>query len=77
MSDRAYFQALHDTAKDCMMQAFYASAVRERNNGHLGPCQHPEPMQYPCAERSYGSTYYWTDCADCGARYNHVVQEPW
>ena len=77
MSDRAYFQALYDTAKDFTMTAFYAAAVRERNQGHLGDCRHPSDLQYPCAERSYGSTYYWTVCGDCGTQYNHSVQEPW
>lgn len=39
-SDLLYFQGLHDTALDFTMKAFYASAVRERNCGVLGPCQH-------------------------------------
>lgn len=77
MSDRAYFQALYDAAKDCTMKAFYAAAVRERNEGHLGACQHPSDLQYPCAERSSGSTYYSTVCGDCGTRYNQVVHAPW
>jgi len=68
MSDREYFQGLYDTAKDFTMKAFYASAVRERNNGHLGPCQHPETL--PFFDRSYGSLYSWEVCRDCGIQLN-------
>jgi len=77
MSDRAYFQALYDTAKDFTMKAFYAAAVRERNQGALGPCQHPENMRCMSAERSYGSTYYSTECADCGAILYTKCTTPW
>lgn len=74
MSDRAYFQGLYETAKDFTMKAFYAAAVRERNNGVLGPCQHVTRQRY--AESSYGSLYYWTICADCGAIRDRRVTEP-
>jgi hypothetical protein len=77
MSDRAYFQALYDTALDFTMKAFYAAAVRERNDGALGPCKHPENMLSGHMERSYGTTYYWTECVDCGAILHPKCQTPW
>jgi hypothetical protein len=75
MTDRAYFQDLYDNALDFTMRAFYAAAVRERNNGHLGDCQHSETQSHN--ESSYGSMYYWTQCLDCGKQFNHSVSEPW
>ena len=75
LSDRDYFQALYDAARDCTMKAYYAAAVRERNHGVLGPCQHVRALH--CSERSYGSTYYWRQCEDCGFRCDTSVTEPW
>jgi hypothetical protein len=77
VNDRAYFQVLYDTAKDSMMEAFYAAAVRERNNGHLGDCQHPSEVQSHRSERSEGTTYYATECTSCGAVFNIGMQESW
>lgn len=75
MSDLQYFQGLSETAKDFTMKAFYAAAVRERNGGHLGACQHV--MTHHHVDRSYGSTYYWTECLDCGTNFNHSNQQTW
>jgi hypothetical protein len=75
MSDLKYFQRLLTEAKDPMMIAFYQTAVCERNGGHLGNCQHV--MTHHHLERSYGATYYWTECLDCGTNFDHTSQQPW
>lgn len=75
MSDLNYFQRLLTDAKDPMMIAFYRSAVRERNGGHLGDCQHVRTHHH--AERSYGSTYYWIECLDCQVEFSHSSLHPW
>lgn len=75
MSDRAYFQALYESALDFTMKAYYAAAVRERNNGVLGACQHGPRVT--CQESSYGSQYTWFECPDCGDKWGHRVLSPW
>lgn len=71
MSDRAYFQGLYDTALDFTMKAYYAAAVRERNNGALGDCQHMERRLQ--SENFDGAVYYWYTCDDCGVTWGQVL----
>lgn len=75
MSDLQYFRELLSETKDFTMQAFYETAVRLRNRGELGDCQHVNRDLH--SERSYGSTYHWTFCSDCGEEFAHHVSEPW
>lgn len=68
MSDLAYFQGLLESAKDPAMIAYYQTAVRLRNRGTLGACQHADTL--PFFERSYGILYSWELCQDCGTELN-------
>ncbi len=75
MSDLMYFRTLLDEAKDPAMVSFYQEHVRQRNAGSLGSCEHIRSIVH--VERSYGSTYYWNLCPDCGKEFNHSSQDPW
>ena len=75
MTDLQYFKDLHADAKSFHMKAFYESFIRQLNGGMLSPCQHMRKVMN--VERSYGSTYVWYSCSDCGTRFNQSVSEPW